>query len=162
MVEGIARIREGLAAARDAQPLGLGLLADACGRIGLHKEWPAVIEEVLKREFNSDRRDVTAWFYQLKGDLLLVQNDQNEVEAEDCFRESINIAQSQSNKSQELVSTAHLARLLARKNRDGARAMLSEIYNWFAEGFDTLPLKEAKALLDELSTTRVPSRRRGA
>jgi hypothetical protein len=34
---------------------------------------------------------------------------------------------------------------------DEARPMLSEIYNWFAEGFDTLALKEAKALLDELN-----------
>ena len=35
--------------------------------------------------------------------------------------------------------------------RDEARAMLAETYNWFTEGFDTAPLKEAKALLDELS-----------
>ena len=45
-----------------------------------------------------------------------------------------------------------LARLLARQyRRDEARAMLAEIYNWFTEGFDTADLKEAKALLDELS-----------
>jgi predicted ATPase len=35
--------------------------------------------------------------------------------------------------------------------RDEARATLAEIYNWFAEGFDTADLKEAKALLEELS-----------
>ena len=35
--------------------------------------------------------------------------------------------------------------------RGEARAMLSEIYNWFTEGFDTADLKDAKALLDELS-----------
>jgi len=45
-----------------------------------------------------------------------------------------------------------LARLLRDANlRDEARAMLAEIYNWFTEGFDTADLKEAKALLDELS-----------
>jgi predicted ATPase len=45
-----------------------------------------------------------------------------------------------------------LARLLALKGqRDEARAMLAEIYAWFTEGFDTADLKEAKALLDELS-----------
>jgi hypothetical protein len=33
----------------------------------------------------------------------------------------------------------------------GARQMLAEIYGWFTEGFDTADLKEAKALLDELS-----------
>jgi hypothetical protein len=47
-----------------------------------------------------------------------------------------------------------LARLLDRQGRcDEARAMLAEIYNWFTEGLDTADLKEAKALLDELSTT---------
>jgi predicted ATPase len=35
--------------------------------------------------------------------------------------------------------------------RDGARAMLAEIYGWFTEGFDTAALKDAKALLDELA-----------
>jgi hypothetical protein len=34
--------------------------------------------------------------------------------------------------------------------RDEARAMLSEIYNWFTEGFDTADLKDSKSLLDEL------------
>jgi hypothetical protein len=43
------------------------------------------------------------------------------------------------------------AGLLARQNnRDEARTMLSKIYNWFTEGFDTADLKDAKALLDEL------------
>ena len=37
------------------------------------------------------------------------------------------------------------------RQRDEARAMLAEIYNWFTEGFDTADLKDAKALLDELS-----------
>ena len=36
------------------------------------------------------------------------------------------------------------------RHRDEARAMLSEIYNWFTEGFDTAELKDAKALLDDL------------
>jgi hypothetical protein len=45
-----------------------------------------------------------------------------------------------------------LARLLAKQDRcDEARTMLAEIYNWFTEGFDTADLKDAKALLDELS-----------
>ena len=45
-----------------------------------------------------------------------------------------------------------LARLLASQDRpDEAHAMLADIYNWFTEGFDTADLKDAKALLDELS-----------
>jgi predicted ATPase len=55
-------------------------------------------------------------------------------------------------KSLELHPTSSLARLLAKQNRrDEAHAMLSEIYNWFTEGFDTADLKDAKALAEELS-----------
>jgi hypothetical protein len=36
-------------------------------------------------------------------------------------------------------------------HRDQARSVLAAIYNWFTEGFDTADLKDAKALLDELS-----------
>ena len=47
-----------------------------------------------------------------------------------------------------------LARLLAKQGRrDEARAMLANIYNWFTEGFDTADLKDAKALLAELSNS---------
>jgi predicted ATPase len=35
--------------------------------------------------------------------------------------------------------------------RDDARELLSPVYGWFTEGFDTLDLKQAKALLDELA-----------
>ena len=46
-----------------------------------------------------------------------------------------------------------LARLLAQRGKgDEAYAMLARIYNWFTEGFDTADLRDAKALLDELST----------
>jgi predicted ATPase len=52
----------------------------------------------------------------------------------------------------ELRATTNLARLLRDTGRlDEARSMLAEIYNWFTEGFDTADLKDAKALLDELS-----------
>jgi len=51
----------------------------------------------------------------------------------------------------ELRATVSLARLLRDTNRrNEARAMLTDIYNWFTEGFDTANLKDAKALLDEL------------
>ena len=57
----------------------------------------------------------------------------------------------QSAKWLELRTTVSLARLLRdTKRRDETRAMLSEVYGWFTEGFDTADLKEAKALLDEL------------
>jgi predicted ATPase len=62
------------------------------------------------------------------------------------------LAQKMRAKSYELGAAMSLARLLRDTGRgDEARAILSEIYNWFTEGFDTVDLKEAKTLLDELS-----------
>jgi hypothetical protein len=52
-----------------------------------------------------------------------------------------------------LRATTSLGRLLETQHRrDEAHARLTEVYNWFTEGFDTVDLKEAKVLLDELST----------
>ncbi len=72
--------------------------------------------------------------------------------AERDFREAIELARKTNAKSYELRVTTSLAGLLRYTNRrDEARAMLAEIYGWFTEGFDTADLKDAKALLDELS-----------
>jgi predicted ATPase len=72
-------------------------------------------------------------------------------EAENSFRDSLEVARAQSARWWQLRATTSLARLLRDTNRrDEARAMLAEIYNWFTEGFDTADLKDAKALLDDL------------
>ena len=55
-------------------------------------------------------------------------------------------------KSWELCAVTSLSRLLQKQSKkDEARRMLAEIYGWFTEGFDAADLKEAKALLGELS-----------
>ena len=72
--------------------------------------------------------------------------------AETDFRDSIAMAHSMGAKAWELRTTMSLARLLAAQDRrDEAHSMLTDIYNWFTEGFDTADLREAEALLDELS-----------
>jgi len=72
--------------------------------------------------------------------------------AETDFRDSVALAQKTGAKSWELRATTSLAALLRDTNRrDEARAMLAATYEWFTEGFDTTDLKDAKALLDELS-----------
>jgi predicted ATPase len=71
--------------------------------------------------------------------------------AEADFREALALAQKMGAKAYELRATTSLARLLASKGRrEEAHSMLAEIYNWFTEGFDTMDLKDAKSLLDEL------------
>jgi class 3 adenylate cyclase/tetratricopeptide (TPR) repeat protein len=89
--------------------------------------------------------------HHLKGRIL--EGKSNSKEAENSFRTAIEIARRQSAKSLELGATTSLARLLAKQDRrDEARAMLADIYGWFTEGFDTADLKDAKALLEDLST----------
>jgi predicted ATPase/class 3 adenylate cyclase len=86
----------------------------------------------------------------VRGELRLRQEDRGAAETD--FREAISVAQKVGAKAWELRAATSLARLLRdEKRRDEARSMLAEIYNWFTEGFDTADLKDAKALLDELS-----------
>jgi hypothetical protein len=83
----------------------------------------------------------------------LIPNSQAEAEAEACFWKAIEIARKQQAKSLELRATMSLARLWQQQGEQhAARNTLSEIYRWFTEGFDTADLKDAKVLLEELST----------
>ena len=85
-----------------------------------------------------------------RGDLQLKIGRTELAEAD--FREAIALAQKMQAKTFELRSTTSLARLLDKQGqRDEARTILSQIYNWFTEGFDTADLKDAKALLDDLA-----------
>ena len=77
---------------------------------------------------------------------------ENRIEAKSCFRRALDIARRQKAKSWELRATTSLGRLLQQRGKDNeARRMLADIYGWFTEGFDTADLKDAKALLRELS-----------
>ena len=100
---------------------------------------------------DQDARAEVAEINRFKGELLL-GGAYETIQAEQCFRTAIAVARSQNAKSLELRATMSLARLLRNTSRrDEARTMLADIYNWFTEGFDTADLKDAKALLDELS-----------
>jgi predicted ATPase len=82
----------------------------------------------------------------------LTPDPQAEAEAEGYFHKAIDIARRQQAKSLELRAVMSLSRLWQQQGKkEEARQMLAEIYGWFTEGFDTADLKEAKALLDELS-----------
>jgi predicted ATPase len=69
------------------------------------------------------------------------------------FERALAIARQQQAKSWELRAAMSMARLWRDQGkRDEARDLLVPVYGWFTEGFDTLDLKEAKTLLDELAT----------
>ena len=160
--QAVARLHEGLAAL-DALGSGagntrfLGWQAAAYGRLGRVEEGLAAVAEGFAVSQRTGERFFEAELHRLTGDLLLQRDAQEseskvEGEAEVCFRRAIEVARRQQAKSLELRATMSLARLLASQGlRKEALAMIAEIYNWFTEGFDTADLKEAKALLDELT-----------
>jgi adenylate cyclase len=72
-------------------------------------------------------------------------------QVEACYQRAIATAQRQGAKSLELRATTSLCRLWQRQGKQvEARQELMAIYGWFTEGFDTVDLREAKVLLDEL------------
>lgn len=149
--EGIARAREGGDLWRSTGAVlgsvwNFGILAEGHARAGRTEEALTVLNEALELAAKSRERFYEAELLRVKGELLI------ESEAEICFRRAIAIAQAQRAKSLELRATMSLARLFQKQGRIAeARKMLAEIYGWFTEGFDTLDLIEAKALMDELS-----------
>jgi adenylate cyclase len=75
----------------------------------------------------------------------------SEAEAERCFQQALRIARRQKAKSLELRAVMDLGHVWAKQGR-GKRAyrLLSQGYHWFSEGFNTVDLQEATAMLDRL------------
>ena len=150
MREGISAIR---ATGGTPHAWDLCVLASGLGRIGRPQEGLQVAEEGFASVAKTGERNASPRLHHVKGEIVLAQNPSDGAKAELCFRTAIEIARRQSARSQELRATTSLARLLAKQDRrDEARTMLAEIYGWFTEGFDTADLKDAKALLKELSS----------
>ena len=85
-----------------------------------------------------------------KGELLLRQGHPEATEG--LYRKALSIAREQEAKLWELRAAASLARFRRDQGRRAeARDLLAPVYGWFTEGFDTADLKDAKALLDELT-----------
>ena len=154
--EGIAGLRRGFSAIRATggtpHTWYSCLLASGLGRIGRPEEGLQVVDEGFASVAKTGEQMGSPYLHHVKGELLLALNPTDPAEAEQCFRTAIEIARRQSARTEQLRATTSLARLLAKQSRrDEARTMLAEIYAWFTEGFDTANLKDAKALLEELS-----------
>jgi class 3 adenylate cyclase/tetratricopeptide (TPR) repeat protein len=154
--EGLAEFRRGIAILESigqrARTLPLSGYAASCWKAGKVEEGLEAIAIGLALGDQIGSRGAESGLYRVKGELLLMKEPPDESAAESCFKTAIDIARSRQAKSEELRATTSLARLFAKQGkRDEARAMLAEIYGWFSEGFDTADLKDAKALLDELS-----------
>jgi predicted ATPase len=152
--EGKDRIREGLARFRAigneySKPCFLAWLAEGSAKAGQVEEGLSLLEEALTLIETGGERMWEAEVHRVKGELLKLSSRVSE--AETSFRRAIEVARRQEAKSWELRATLSLSRLLQKQGRsEEARQLLSEIYGWFTEGFDTPDLQEARALLEEL------------
>ncbi len=113
---------------------------------------PEVIEQALSTCNVNTERFLEAEFYRLKARALLLGKEPNAgIHAQSLLDNALTTARSQSTRSLELRAARDLADLWRDQGKQyEARDLLAPVYGWFTEGFDTLDLKEAKALLDEL------------
>ena len=150
--DAVASLRDGLAGRTAArlQCYGIAKLADALTRQGEHTAALAAVRDGLSTVERTGHRQWLAELHRLEGVALAGLN--KPVDSQNAFEEAMRIAREQQAKSYELRAATSLARLWSEKGRRSqASELLAPIYRWFTEGFDTVDLKEAKALLDDLA-----------
>ena len=131
-------------------PYYIALLVKTCEIAGRDEEVAPLLDDALRIVEWTGERWFAAELNRHKGQLLL--RDGQPEAAEPLYRKALSIAREQEAKLWELRATASLVRLRRDQGRLAeARDLLAPIYGWFTEGFDTPDLKEAKALLDELT-----------
>ena len=156
---GIAKVQEGLEAQRATgalmnRPFGLTVLAELQSKAGRVDEALAGLDEALTLVVETSEIFWEPEIHRLKGDLLLRRGG-GPGEAEACLGRAFELARQQSSRLLELRASVSLGRLWRGQGRSAeAHALLAPIHGWFTEGFDTLDLQDAKALLDEI--THVP------
>jgi predicted ATPase len=154
---GLAEIRQGLAAELATgstlhQVYHLGLLAEAYGIGGHPDEGLEVLAEALAVLDTTEVRYSAAEIHRLQGALLLLQEVPDAAQAETCFHQALDVARQQQAKSHELRAATSLARLWqSQGKRQEAYDLLTPIYGWFTEGFDTADLQDARTLLETLA-----------
>jgi predicted ATPase len=155
--EGIAQLGEGLVAYRATGAElecshWLALLAEAYRDNGQPEEGLRLITEALDHVAQTGIVYYEAELHRLDAELRLRLDTPDEQRAEASFRRALETARRQQAKSWELRAATSLARLWRERGRQTeARELLAPVYGWFTEGFDTADLKDAKALLDELT-----------
>jgi class 3 adenylate cyclase/predicted ATPase len=133
-------------------PLFLSHLASANAELARFDDaWRCIDEATTAIETTKER-----WFeaevHRVAGELALISPEPDAAKADTYFERALAVARQQQAKSWELRAATSLARVWRDQGkRDEARDLLAPVYGWFTEGFDTLDLKEAKALLHELA-----------
>jgi len=133
-------------------PLFLLQLGRAHAELGQSGEAWSAIDKATTTAANTKERWYEAEIHRAAGEIALMSPERDAKKAQSYFDRALALARAQQAKSWELRAATSLARLWRDQGkRVAARELLAPIYEWFTEGFDTLDLKEAKALLDALA-----------
>jgi adenylate cyclase len=144
---GLAAIGAGVGA-----PLIGFLLAAGLRKVGRHADALRALGRGIAIAEQQGQHYYDAELHRLRAEILLEEDADSAPEAEALYGQALEIARTQEAKRFELRAAISLARLWQRPGkRDAARALLTPLYAWFTEGFDTRDLKDAKALLAELA-----------
>ena len=133
-------------------PLHLSHLANAYSELGqFDSAWGCIGEAKTSIETTNERW-CEAEVYRITGEVALKLPGADADRAATYFQSALAVARKQQAKSWELRAAMSMARVWRDQGkRNEARELLAPVYGWFTEGFDTRDLKDAKALLDELS-----------
>ena len=132
-------------------PFFLSFLARTYVDLGKFDDAWRFIGEAMTAMETTNERWCEAEVNRIAGEIALMSPEPDAAKAEAYFDRALAVARQQQAKSWELRAAMSLARLWRDQGKvQQARELLAPVYGWFTEGFDTLDLKEAKALLDEL------------
>src|SRR5262249_20313964 len=154
--EGIAQVRQGITAMRAnggavLVPYFCTVLAEVYDHLGHTEDGLRVLAEAHTLVEQQEERWWEAEIHRLRGMLFLRQPETPQAEAEACFQQALAVARRQQARALELRAALSLSRLWQQHGqRAEASSLLTPIYGWFTEGFDTADLQEARALLEEL------------
>jgi predicted ATPase len=133
-------------------PSYLSFLARAYADLGRFDDAWRYIDEAMTSMETTKETLSEAEIRRIAGEIALLSPERDAAKAEAYFESALTVARQQQAKSCELRAAMSVAQLWRDQGKPKqARELLAPVYGWFTEGFDTLDLKEAKALLDELA-----------
>ena len=132
-------------------PMWLSYLASAYAQLGQYDDARRCMGEAMMVMETTKERWFEGEVNRITGQIALLSPEPDAAKAEVYFERALEVARRRQAKSHELRAAMSMARLWCDQGKpQQARELLAPVYGWFTEGFDTLDLKEAKALLDEL------------
>ena len=156
--DAVDMITSGIAASRSTGatlwvPVCFAYLTTAHAELGQFDDAWRCIGEAMSAVETTKERWYEAEVYRIAGEIALMAPQRDTAKAQAYFEHALAIARAQQAKSWELRAAVSMARLKRDcGERDEARRLLAPVYGWFTEGFDTLDLRQAKALLDALAS----------